>query len=187
MSSSDPSGGSRGVEATPSSYAKPSLIAVAHHEAAHAVAHLKLGLPGELQYVEIDDQIPRGGHTHIVRALSPTQTQAVSCIVQNLVGSPAEERIDRDPSLARSGADSDYENASRYVRLFGISEDWGVWERDARIFVSRNWCLISAVARELLRQPWQGQRKRIAASRIHRLTTSRWHRLTALVRSSCGF
>src|SRR5437867_3387206 len=74
--------GKEGILLTYRPYTKPSLEAVAHHESAHAVAHLLLGLPGQLQYIEADDQPPRGGHTEIDRPATsnPTAAQVHDCI-----------------------------------------------------------------------------------------------------------
>lgn len=116
----------------------------------------------------------------------PNAAQAIDCIIQNLVGSLAEGRIDLEPGLAKSGAKSDCEKARAYARYFKLSENWPAWETEARAFVDNNWCLISAVARAVLRQPFQGQKKRLPGGRVRRLASSRLYRLAAIIRITRG-
>ena len=130
-----------------------------------------LQLPGELEYIEADDQSPRGGHTEIYRSETtrPTPAQAQDCIVQNLVGATAEFRIDRDWLGAQSGASDDYDKARGYARHFGITENWSCWEEGARHFVSEHWSMIAAVASALLAEPRDGFKLRLSADRIREI------------------
>jgi hypothetical protein len=152
-------------------YTKPTLCAVAHHEAAHAVAHILLRLPGELKYIDADDQPPRGGHTEINRppATPPTGAQAPDCILQQLVGAPAEFRIDGDGPGARSGADDDYDKAGGYARHFGVPDAWSDWEREAAMFVAAHWETIASVASALLAEPLRDHKLRLSADRIREI------------------
>ena len=153
-------------------YSKPSSSAVAHHEAAHAVAHIVLGLPGKLEYIELDDQEPRGGRTEIDRPdwTPPLPNQVIDCIVQALVGAAAEAKIDGDWGIAQSGAEKDYEDAKGYAYHFEIPEDLQSWEAKASVFVGEHWQQIQTVAAKLLaQQPIEEDKKRLGWEAITKL------------------
>jgi hypothetical protein len=153
-------------------YDKPSEKGSATHEAAHAIAHLALNLPGKLEYIHIDNRPPHwSGHTEINRPASsePTAPQGLDCVKQCLVGAQAEMRVDNDWPIAESGAQDDYEKAKRYAAYFGIDEDLASWEHAACRLVDERWQAIETVADALMHQRLIDCKKTLCASEVGRL------------------
>ena len=158
---------------------QPTPEETAHHEAAHALAWTKPGLPGRVEWIEVRDgcgftQIHRNGD------LMDRERHTSDAIVQCLVGPQAEATatgsydryIAEVAALAGSRgphADTphercvwrqryDYGKAFGYARWAGLAADnedwrtwdWSPWEGQARSFVNRYWGEIEELAERIL-------------------------------------
>lgn len=140
---------------------------VAHHEAAHAIAAVELGVPGSIAFIQVDDDDLAGGRVRFVPGTASvpfTDVKAHDWIIQQLVGAEAEARITNELPTARSGAQDDYERARSYAERFKLAapadpdENPSRIERDdyeveAQEFVEKHWGKIVKVANEILARP----------------------------------
>jgi ATP-dependent Zn protease len=96
----------------------------AHHEAAHAVAAVTLGMPGKIKLVTIEDDDEAEGRVTFVdpNAGPANRDEAHDYILQNLVGAQAEARI-RHGVEEPIGAAHDYERAGKAALKFGMAKD----------------------------------------------------------------
>ena len=154
--------------------------ATAFHEAAHAVAHLRLRLPGKLQWISLEDDAVPAGHTEIERPreCDPTSDRAFDCITQQLVGAQAEFKITGEWPTALSGAADDYRDAKAYARCFGLiptktdppPKMWEAWQEQAGQFTTEHWRAITRIAEALLAKPTQDGKKILDERAIRELT-----------------
>ena len=152
-------------------YAIPSLEGVSHHEAAHAVAHIRLDLPGRVDFLRADDKKPRGGTTRysIPESASFSKPDGRNKIVQCLVGAYAEAEVDKELPTAISGAADDSAIARSCIKIFGIDGTQDQWENRASSFVKDNWEAIAKVANALLAEQPTGTVYKLDGSKLYQL------------------
>lgn len=148
-----------------------SKLAVAAHEAAHAVAYVKLGLPGEVTFIQIDDANDPAGHTEysIPEDAMFSKDDARNKMVQCLVGAYAQTKIDDDCEEAKLDAEDDDQLFDGCAKIFGVEGTYGGFRDKAREFVKQHWDDILKLAQALLATPSSKGKHRLDQAVVYEL------------------